>query len=139
MDKSDELKPLSHWQLQAAHKKQKEAKEKKYSDRSKKRLSTIITKKIKTSFIGSIAAVEDGMGFLWGHDKKDSELTDDERAMKEIWEVVRAQILDNGNGQLRGAINELNNNSVHWDRYHVDIPVDNPDEETYLEKKKETE
>ena len=58
---------------------------------------------------------------MWGHDKDD--LTDDEQAMQEIWESVRARILDNGNGQLRGAINEIQNNSVYWDRYHVDLPI----------------
>ena len=116
-----ELRPLNHYQLKTAQQKQKEAKDLRYREKSKKRLVNIISTKIKTSFIGSIAAFEDGFGFLWGHDKDD--LNEDEQAMQEIWESVRARILDNGNGQLRGAINEIQNNSIHWDRFHVDIPI----------------
>ena len=121
MDEQEELRSLNHFQLRAAQQKQKEARDIKYRERSKKRLVSIISTKIKTSFIGAIAAFEDGFGFLWGHDKDD--LTEDEQAMQEIWESVRARILDNGNGQLRGAINEIQNNSVHWDRFHVDVPI----------------
>ena len=43
--------------------------------------------------------------------------------MKEIWENVRASILDNGNTQLRATINELNNYSINWERYKLEIPV----------------
>jgi hypothetical protein len=120
---TEDIKHLTHYQLVALKQKQKEAQDNKYLDRSKKRLTNIITKKIQTSFIGAIAAVEEGLGFLWGHGKSPDELTDEERQMTELWNVVRAKILDNGNGQLRGAMNELNYNSVHWDRYHMELPV----------------
>lgn len=120
---AEEPKPLSHYQLVALKQKQQQAQDDRYRERSKKRLTGIITKKIQTSFIGAIAAVEEGFGFLWGHGKKPNELTAEEKVMLEVWNSVRARILDNGNGQLRGAINEMNYNSVSWDRYQMTLPV----------------
>jgi hypothetical protein len=119
----ESAEPLSHYQMAMAHRKQQEIKDGKYKDKSKKRLSNIISTKIKTSFIGSISACENQLGFLWGHGKEESELTENEIAMKDIWENIRAKILDNGNSQLRAAINELNYYSIDWDRYHLDISI----------------
>jgi hypothetical protein len=118
---------LSHYQIVAAQQKQREIKENKYKDKSKKRLSNIISTKIKTSFIGAISCCEEHFGFLWGHGKEDVELDENELAMKEIWENVRAQILDNGNTQLRASINEISNYTINWDRYHMELPVKDPD------------
>lgn len=78
---------------------------------------------MKTSFIGAISACESHFGFLWGHDKNEKDLNENERAMKETWEGIRAQILDNGNNQLRAVINEMGNYSIHWDRYSLDFPI----------------
>jgi hypothetical protein len=126
-------KPLNHYQLQAISQKQKELKDAKYKERSRRRLANIIATKIRTTFIGSIAAVEAGLGFLWGHGKDPSELTEQELAILEIWEKeVRPRILDNGNGQLRGATNEINNHSVSWERFHLDIPVLQEDGESKI-------
>ena len=122
MDKGEGT--LSHYQLAAAQQKQKEAKENKYKEKSKKRLSNIVTTKMKTSFIGAISACENNMGFLWGHGKKEEELDENETAMREVWETIRAEILDNGNGQLRSAMNEINNYSISWNRYHVDLNIE---------------
>lgn len=114
---------LSHYQLVAAQQKQREIKDNRYKDKSKKRLSNIVSTKIKTSFIGAISSCEDYFGFLWGHGKPEDDLDENELAMREIWENVRAQILDNGNTQLRASINEINNYSISWDRYHMELPI----------------
>ena len=119
---------LSHYQLVAAQQKQREMKDNKYKDKSKKRLSNIVSTKIKTSFIGAISSCEEHFGFLWGHGKNEEELDENELAMREIWENVRAGILDNGNTQLRATINEINNYSITWERYHVDLPIKNTEE-----------
>lgn len=119
----DRQNPINHYQLAAAQQKQKEIKSKKYQDKSKKRLSNIVSTKIKTSFIGSISSYENNFGFLWGHGKSEDELTETELNMREIWEGVRSEILDNGNAQLRAAVNEINNYSIHWDRYQMNIPI----------------
>ena len=119
---------LSHYQLVAAQEKQRKIKENRYKEKSKKRLSNIISTKIKTSFIGAISSCEEHFGFLWGHGKNENELDENELAMREIWENVRAGILDNGNTQLRATMNEMNNYSITWERYHVDLPIRNTEE-----------
>lgn len=120
----EEKKPeLSHYQLLAASQKKKEENKDRYMQKSKKRLSNIITTKVKTSFIGSISACENHFGILWGHGKNDEELDDNEIAMREIWEDVRAQILDNGNTQLRAAMNEIEDYTISWNRYSIKMPV----------------
>ena len=114
---------LTHYQLVAANQKQRELKDNKYKDKSKKRLTNIVSTKIKTSFIGSISCFENHFGFLWGHGKPDEELTENEQTMRDIWEDARANILDNGNTQLRASVNELNNYSINWERYHMELPI----------------
>ncbi len=115
---------LSHYQMAAVHQKQKKIKDAKYKEKSKKRLSNIITTKMKTSFIGAISACESSFGFLWGHGISDDKLTDEQRAMRDIWEEARAQILDNGNSQLRASINEINNYDINWNRYQIDFKIE---------------
>jgi len=122
MDKNSE-DVLSHYQIAAAQKKHRDAKDDKYKELSKTRLSNIITTKMKTSFIGSISACEDSFGFLWGHEKEENDLTANEVAMREIWEGLRAEILDNGNSQLRASMNEISNYNIQWCRYHLDFPT----------------
>lgn len=120
---------LSHYQIVAAQQKQKELKDNKYKEKSKKRLTNILTTKIKTSFIGSISSIENHFGFLWGHGKPEEELTESEASMREIWENARASILDNGNTQLRAAVNEISNYSINWERFHVELPIKQEDED----------
>ena len=119
----DKQKTLSHYQLTASQHKQKEVKELKYREKSKKRLSNILTTKIKTSFIGAISSCEKSFGFLWGHGKDDNQMTEQELAMREIWEEVRTEILDNGNTQLRAATNEIENYSINWERYSINLNI----------------
>ena len=116
-----EDKKISHYQIVATRHKQKEVKDEKYREKSKKRLSTIIGTKIKTSFIGAISSCEKNFGFLWGHGKNEEDLTDQEIEMKEIWDEIRTEILDNGNTQLRAASNEIENYSINWDRYSIGL------------------
>ena len=116
-----EDKKISHYQIVATKQRQKEAKDQKYREKSKKRLSTIVGTKIKTSFIGAISSCEKNFGFLWGHGKNEEELTDQELQMKELWEEIRTEILDNGNTQLRAASNEIENYSINWDRYSIGL------------------
>jgi len=120
---------ISHYKLAANNQKQRESQERKYKERSKKRLSNIIGTKIKTSFIGAISSCEKNFGFLWGHGKDDSELTDKEIEMKEIWEEIRTEILDNGNTQLRAATNEIDNYSIRWERHSIGITFNKDKEE----------
>lgn len=95
--------------------------EEKYKDNSKKRLIDIVSKKFKTTMIGSLAKFEENFGFLWGHGKK--ELTEQEAEFRKVWETVRTEILNNGNNQLRAAQDEIASHSMTWDRYRTDFIV----------------
>ena len=78
---------------------------------------------ISFSIIGAISTFEEAFGFLWGHGSSDDKLSEEEEIMKEVWEKTRTAILNNGNNQIRSAKNEIECNTVHWDRYNVQIPI----------------
>ena len=43
--------------------------------------------------------------------------------MRELWEEIRTEILDNGNTQLRAATNEIENYSINWERYSINLNI----------------
>ncbi len=101
-----------------------------YSEESKKRLETILAKKIQTTMIGALSAIEDTFGFLWGKDKR--ELSEVESKMAELYKTLRKRILDNGNNQIQAVRNELEQYSINWNRYSMVLEVkkkDGQDEE----------
>ena len=124
-----ENSPLNHYSLALNNQTSKIAKDSKYKEKSKKRFVSILSTKMKTSFIGAISSCEKNFGFLWGHGKEESELSEQEFQMREIWENVRAEILDNGNSQLRASINEVNNYTVHWNRFQVNFNLSDEDQD----------
>jgi len=107
---------------QLINKQKKDVAKEKYKHDSRDRLSKISRKKIQTTMVGALSSIETHFGFLWGQDKQ-SDLTDDEKFMKEIFEKVRAEIFDNGNSQMRNLSVELEQYEVEWLRYHMDLPV----------------
>lgn len=64
-----------------------------------------LKKRFETSMIGTLARIEDFLGFLWGDDK--SNLTQKEYEFKKLWEELRTEILNHCNYQMRSAIEEL--------------------------------
>jgi hypothetical protein len=64
-----------------------------------------IETRLKTTMIGSLARFESAFGHLWEDD--------DEYA--DIWEDVRTSILNNGNHQIRMAIDDLEQFIYHRD------------------------
>jgi hypothetical protein len=71
---------------------------------------SILTKRFQTTMIGSLFEFEKMFGYLWGHDKDEKDLTDKELDFLDRWDIVRNQILNNGNNQLRKAIVDLDKN-----------------------------
>jgi hypothetical protein len=127
MDREPTLKDA---QLRQLRKKAKEAHRQRWLDDCRKRLDTIASRKIKTSFIGALDLFEKTFGFMWGVDMemggkppREEDLTEEQAIMYELWQKVRTEILDNGNTQLRGLSNEISNHIVEWKRYHMDLPV----------------
>lgn len=98
-----------------ARKKEEVSRAEKYAESSRKRLLTILKKKLQTSFIGPLSQFENYFGELWGHGKDPSERTPEEQKWFETWEMVRTEVLNNGNNQLRAVQSELLQYTMVWD------------------------
>lgn len=98
-----------------------EALQKAQQESSRQRLLTILRKKLKTSFIGSIAEFEKFFGALWGHGKLPEELTQQERGFRDLWEECRTEVLDNGNDQIRAVEDEISQYSIMWNRHKLTL------------------
>ena len=90
---------------------------------SKKQLIRHVTKKFKTCMIGAIARCEDTMGHLWGHGKPLDELSTEEREWKDKWDRLRDDILNNGNNQLRAALDEISQYDVKWEKFQTEFII----------------
>lgn len=81
----------------------------------------ILNKRFQTTMIGSLFEFEESFGYLWGQDKNDNDLTEQERRFRLKWDQTRNQILNNGNNQLRKCISDLersNNNQYNYKFYN---------------------
>jgi len=83
-------------------------------------------KKVQTTMIGSLSDIESFFGFLWGFGEPDPQLSEEQKHMKEIFEEVRAKILDRGNTQIRDLELEFVNYEINRKKYFIKLPVDNP-------------
>ncbi len=114
---------INHGQLKALKNKMKDSTKERFLEQSRRRLEKIVSTKIRTSFIGALAAFEEEFGFLWGKDSDENDLTKEERDMLELWIRARTSVLNNGNTQLRAVRNEISNQTVKWNRHHIDFKV----------------
>jgi len=94
----------------------------KFEQGSKKRLMANVEKKFRTTMIGSLASFEKEFGHLWGHDQR-GELTEEQAAAFEAWQQVRAEILNNGNGQSRACLDEISQYTMTWNRFTTQFIV----------------
>jgi transcription termination factor Rho len=99
----------------------KKARENKYKADSKDRLSKILKKKIQTTMIGALSAIEENFGFLWNSNNVD--LSPEQEKMKALYNKMRSEILDKGNNQARNIDAELAQYDVEWLRYSIKMPV----------------
>lgn len=86
-------------------------------------LLKIATKKIQTTMIGSLSTVEDLLGFLWGFGLDESELSEEQKQMRMIYEDVRAKILDRGNTQIRELELQFHNYEILRKKHYINLPV----------------
>ena len=100
----------------------KTSKEERYKEVSKDRLLQISQKKVQTTMIGALSTIEKNFGFLWGYENSE-ELTPEQEHMKELFDEVRAEILDRGNNQIRNLEAEFANYEINWLRYRMIMPV----------------
>lgn len=96
------------------------------NDYSKSRLLKLIEEKFQTAAIGSIASIETKFGELWGHGEQPENVTQAQANNRGGWQSLRKEILDKVHEQKRKLINELENYSVKWDRYHMEFILQDP-------------
>lgn len=91
-------------------------------DSDKKKLLTIVNKKISTTAVGAIASAEKHFGFLWGH-KEYRELTEEEKFAKDKFDEFRKEIFDNMNKQVRNTEEEFKIYTIVCNGYSLQLPV----------------
>jgi hypothetical protein len=93
-----------------------------YKLQSQNQLKKAIEKKINTTMIGAISAIENSkLGKLWGQGKPPGQLTENEVAWLAVKDALRTEILNNGNNQKRAAVAEINQYHIEWKRHHVEF------------------
>ena len=100
----------------------KDRREQVHARKSAARLTNNLKKKIQTTMIGALSSIEKHFGFLWGHESPDA-LTPEQEHMKELYDLVRSEILDRGNNQCRNLETEFMNYDITWLRYKITLPV----------------
>lgn len=61
----------------------------------------MVAKRFQTTMIGALAKFEESFGYLWEDNSESS------RAYHKLWQQTRNNVLNNGNHQLRTALDEL--------------------------------
>jgi|TARA_B100001939_G_C16891193_1_gene595483 hypothetical protein len=107
----------------------KNARDQRSKDVSHDSLLKQAKKKIQTTMIGSLSDIENYFGFLWGFGDNNTELSEEQKHMKEIFEEVRAKILDRGNTQIREIELEFVNYEISRKKFYIKLPVQNPEGE----------
>ena len=108
------------------YKEEEKQKEELFKKDSKEKIKKIITSKMRTSFIGSLSAIEQAFGELWGLDD-DVQLNGSQLKWKKVWENCRTIILNNGNSQLRAIDSELKNYQVIFNKCQKFIIMEDSD------------
>ena len=86
------------------------------SHQHKRHLLNKIETRFKTIMIGSLAKIEDNLGFLWAYDT-DDKLTDEQQKYLDIWENLRNEILNHGNYHLREGLDDIEDYFDREERY----------------------
>lgn len=73
----------------------------------------ILNKRFQTTMIGALYQFEQHFGHLWGIDLADDQITSKHNEYLDKWELVRNNILNNGNNQFRKTIDELSKTHNH--------------------------
>jgi len=78
----------------------------------KEPVDAIIVQNMKTAFIGALASFEEHFGELWGHGRRECDLSEVQMAYRNIWSNARTRILDIGNCCLRAVIRHASDSST---------------------------
>ena len=97
------------------------ANDERYKNQSKNTLSRHIEAKLRTTMIGALARFEENFGVLWGHGKRDSDLSEREERYRELWNLTRTEVLNNGNNQLRAAKEEICCYTIMYNKFETEF------------------
>jgi len=75
--------------------------------------------------IGALDSIEKHLGFLWEEDEEGKQ----NGVLRETYEIVRQEILDRGNDQIRNLMTELDQYDIEWLRYQLKLQVRNQKEQ----------
>jgi hypothetical protein len=89
--------------------------------RDKHQLTKEIESKITTANIGDISQVEQFFGVLWGHGKPEHELTSLEKEWRQVWEICRKTMLDNGGNQKRLVAQVFSKYTVDYNMQMIQV------------------
>jgi hypothetical protein len=104
----------------------KAARESRYKDISRDKLFKASKKKIQTTMIGALSTIEEHFGFLWGLELGEDDKSDEHRKIQELFDDVRAKILDRGNTQIRNLESEFVNYDIVRKKHLINLPVTQP-------------
>lgn len=119
---------MEFWEQKNAFEKEKERRNQKFEKLSRNRLHDVLATHMKTIMIGALSDFEKAFGELWGHGLSDSQLSEKQDKIREIWNEVRTSILDRGNNKIKHMRSELNRHNVQWNRYVTKFEVRNDNE-----------
>lgn len=75
------------------------------NNKHKRQLLNIAETRFKTIMIGSIARVEEYLGYLWAHGKDNP--TERQEEFRVLWDELRNEILNHGNFNIRKGLDEI--------------------------------
>lgn len=88
-------------------------------------LKRIAATKFKTTMIFPLSILEISFGSYWGQGLPEDQLTPEQLMNRKKWNECRNNILNMGNNQLRGFLNELDQYSILWEGYKTDlVPIE---------------
>lgn len=94
-----------------------------YKEKSLSAMKNIARKRCTTIFIGALDSIEQKFGYQWGVDKNTDELTEKEVLFRQLWQVLRKEILDKSNHQLKEFIRELDNFEVELKKNFIESNI----------------
>lgn len=81
----------------------------------------ILKKRFQTTMIGALFEFEQNFGYLWGLDKDDRDLTEQQEKFRLRWENTRNEVLNNGNNQFRKCLSDLEKNQSTNIKYNYNL------------------
>jgi hypothetical protein len=102
-----------HYELAKRAAEYRKVREERLKQVSRDRLLKIAKKKIQTTMIGALSAIEKRLDFL---------LQDNDPRLNDVFEELRSEILDRGNTQIRNLENEFTHYDIVWKKNTIFLP-----------------